>query len=60
MTANVESELSCAALCITEPKEGCVSFYFNAESRECRLVLFTDAAVNMGDGQGWRKFVMTK
>ena len=43
-----------------EPKEWCVSFYFNAASRECRLVLYTDATVNMGDGGGWKKFVMMK
>ena len=57
---NVESEISCAVLCSSEPKEWCISFYFNAASRECRLVLYTDATVNMGDAQGWKKFVMTK
>ena len=60
MITNVESEMSCAVLCSSEPKEWCGSFYFNAVSRECRLVLYTDATVNMGDGQGWKKFVMMK
>ena len=60
IVANVESEISCAVLCSSEPKEWCISFYFNAASRECRLVLYTDATVNMGDARGWRKFAMMK
>ena len=59
MVTNTEVALDCAVLCSSEPKEWCVSFYFNAASRECRLVLYTDATVNMGDAQGWKKFVMT-
>ena len=47
---NVESEMSCARHCSSEPKEGCVSFYFNAASRECRLVLYTDA-----NSEHWRR-----
>ena len=54
---NVEI-VECSVLCVIEPKECCVSFYFNAARRECRLVLYTDATLNMGDGHGWKKFAL--
>lgn len=57
---SVSTVLRCAAFCSGEPKEWCVSFYFHKARRECRLVLYTDATVNMGDAEGWRKFVMKK
>ena len=60
MIPDIETDLECARICSLEPKEWCVSFYFNKEKRECRLVLYTDATVNMGAARGWRKFVMRK
>ena len=51
------SKTKCAALCMSEPREACVAFYFNKDRKECRLVLYTDATIDMGSGQGWQKFV---
>ena len=58
LLTNVESEIECAALC--SGNDSCVSFYFNKAKRECRLVLFTDATIDMGDARGWMKFVTKK
>lgn len=52
--------LDCAVQCRTMKKEWCEAFYFNQAQRKCRLVLYTDATINMGDAKGWRKFVMKK
>lgn len=49
----------CAAKCFQE--EGiCASFYFNPKQAQCRLVLYTDAAVDIGNVDDWLKFVFRK
>ena len=58
LMANIQVALDCAVLCRIEAKGSCVSFYFNKERKVCRLVLYPDATVNMGDARGWKKFVM--
>ena len=60
LLTEVESEIECAAFCLNEPEDSCVSFYFNRASKECLLVLYTDATINMGDAQGWKKFIAKK
>lgn len=49
--------VQCSVLCVIEAKKWCVSFYHNNVNKECRLILYTDATVNVGDVQGWRKVV---
>lgn len=53
---NVKDSFECAVLCSNEPKDWCASYYFNEAMKECRLMLYTDALVDMGDGEGWVKF----
>ena len=57
LITNIEVIIDCFSNCIIEPKEACVAFYFNKNRKECRLVLYTDATIDMGSGQGWQKFV---
>ena len=57
MITDTVSKIECSALCLSEPKEACVAFYFNKERKECRLVLHTDATIDMGSGHGWQKLV---
>ena len=52
--------LKCSILCAIDTKQWCVSFYYNEAKGECLMVLYTDAKVNMGDGKGWKKFLMQK
>ena len=52
--------IECSILCVVEPKDWCVSFYFNEAKKECRLLIYTDATVNMGDARGWKKYAMRK
>lgn len=56
----IEAALDCSVLCVSEPREACVAIYFNQGRKECRLILFTDATVDMGDARGWRKFALIK
>lgn len=51
----VESHIDCARLCWLE-ESVCVSFYFNNKHFHCRLVLYTDATLDVGDTDGWEKF----
>ena len=60
LISNIEVILDCAVFCHIEPKESCVSFYFNEAKKECRMVLYTDATINMGNAQGWKKFILNK
>ena len=59
LRTKVSSKVECARVCMFEPMETCVAIYFNEASKKCRLVLFTDATVDMGAARGWKKFVMT-
>ena len=56
----IEVEIDCAVLCHNEPKDSCVTFYFNKARKECRLVLYTDATIDMGNARGWKKFIVKK
>lgn len=47
----------CSVLCVIEPRQWCVSFYYNEVKKECHLLLYTDSTINMGDAEGWKKFV---
>lgn len=58
LVRQVTSKIKCAQLCAVETKDWCVSFYFNQERRQCRLVLYTDRSLNMGSALGWKKFVL--
>lgn len=58
--AEQEAALDCSVLCVSEPREACVAIYFNQGRKECRLLLFTDATVDMGDARGWRKLALIK
>lgn len=59
--SKVSSRIECAMHCNREKSKGwCVSFYFNKGNAECRLLLYTDSNTDMGDGQGWEKFVHLK
>ena len=60
LLTEVESKIKCAAFCNTDPNDSCVSFYFNRARKECRLVLYTDATIDMGDARGWKKFITKK
>lgn len=60
MVPNVVSKIQCARVCMSEKRESCVAFYFKEASKECRLVLFTDATVKMEDAGGWKKFEISK
>ena len=60
LLTEVKSKIECAVLCSNEPRDSCVSFYFSEARKQCRLVLYTDATINMGDARGWMKFVMKK
>ena len=53
-------EVNCAKFCYREPAGSCVAFYFNKAKKECRLVLYTDATINMVDARGWKKFILKK
>lgn len=53
---NVSVVQDCILRCIREPKEVCVAFYFNAVKKECLLVLYQDATMNLGDANSWKKF----
>ena len=50
--------VECSALCVIEHPAWCVAFYHNEEKKECRLMLYTDATIDVGDVSGWKKFVM--
>lgn len=56
---DVDSVVYCSFLCVIDADDWCVAFYFNKAKKECRLVLYTDATVDMGSGEGWVKFVVT-
>lgn len=56
----VASKIECAILCSVEPKSWCVSFYFSQGQGQCRLVLYTDATINLRDVPGWVKFLLRK
>lgn len=51
------SRLECALVCSVEHQDWCVAFYFNEAEQECRLVLYTDATIDMGDAIDWEKFI---
>lgn len=53
---SAESRRQCAFRCLQEVT--CVSFYFNKNRAECLLQLFTDAQIDVGDENGWTKFVV--
>lgn len=56
LLTNVRSRIECAKLCTNEAHNSCESFYFNKERKECRVVVFADATVDMGDAKGWKRF----
>lgn len=56
----VATKFKCAILCASEPDGWCVSFYFHKAKQECRLVLFTDATINLGSENGWIKVVLKR
>ena len=60
LLTSVKLDTTCAAFCYNEPRDSCVAFYFSKERKECRLVLFTDATINMGKARGWKKFTTKK
>lgn len=56
----IETVFDCSVVCLNEPKDWCVAFYFNKAKKQCRPVLYTDATIYMGKGQGWIKYAMRK
>ena len=60
LSTNIEVVLDCTVICHIEQKESCVSFYFNNARKECRVLLFADATMKIGDARGWKKFVVKK
>ena len=55
---NVRSKLRCALLCGRQSDDWCVSFYYNKAKQECRLILYTDATVDVGSTENWIKVVV--
>lgn len=60
LISKVSSEMECARVCMREPMVACVGFYINEAKKECLLLLYTDATVDLGDTYGWMKFVLKK
>lgn len=60
LVVDVPFDIECALFCCIEQQDWCVSFYFNQEKKECVLVLYSDAMINVGTAGGWRKFVVKK
>lgn len=60
LLVDVTSKLECARFCSIEQPGWCVSFYFNQKKKECLLVLYTDAKINVDSPGDWRKFVAKK
>lgn len=59
LLTGMETELECARLC-HDPNSGwCSSIYYNKAKKECRIVQYTDATINMGNAEGWVKFSAT-
>ena len=55
LIVNIALAIDCAVLCHPEPMDLCVSFYFSETRKECRLVLYTDATINIGVAWRWMK-----
>lgn len=58
--ADAASETECAILCSAEPSDWCVSFYYHQGKKECRILLYADATVDLVNADGWLKFVVKK
>lgn len=56
----VESEIECAVLCRSRWAERCASFYFKKSKKKCRLILYTDVTLRLGDSDSWVKFKVLK
>lgn len=56
--SGVGSKLECAAACGSDPGDWCAAFYFNKATRQCLLVMYTNANIDVGDASAWVK--MTK
>ena len=52
------TKLECAARCLQEAP--CKGFYFHQRRSDCILVLFTNAKLDLEDGNGWERFVVEK
>lgn len=51
--------IRCAARCLQT--EICVSFYFNDTQMKCRMILYTDAQIDLRGSEGnWKKFLLQK
>lgn len=57
LLTGVETKMQCADICSKEKTDMCASFYYHQAKKECRLVLYTDATVNMGNAEGLEKFI---
>lgn len=60
LLTQVISEIECAGICSIGTNVQCVSFYYNQETRQCRLVFHTDATIDVKDPESWKKFVAKK
>lgn len=60
LETEVKSKIRCAMFCNSDSTDSCVAFYFNKAKKQCRLVLYTDATVDLGNAEGWKKLVMKK
>lgn len=56
----IETVTECSLECSGEELAWCVAFYHHAATQLCMLVLYTDQAINVGNGVGWKKFVIKK
>lgn len=56
----IVSRIQCATLCNNEPGDWCVAFYFNQGTKECQIVLYTDANVYKSDAKDWIKQTKTR
>ena len=56
----IASKLVCAIRCNNKAIDWCVAFYYNKTTKECILVLYTDATINVGSSAAWQKFVIKK
>lgn len=54
----VSSQLDCGRRCNCYPAGACLGFYIHKETMQCRLLLHMDAKVNMGNAEGWIKFMI--
>lgn len=52
----VRSVIACALLCSGAAHEWCIHFYYNNVTEECRIVHFTDSAINVGNAANWKKY----